>query len=63
MPEINFQVKIKGGKQTKTEIKVTSFTDNDPVIYFQEGTSYCKSKLMKDVEDYLKMRVRPDDSD
>ena len=63
MPEINFQVKIKGGKKTKTEIKTISFTDNDPVIYFQEGTSYRKSKLMKDVQDYIKMLVKPNDSD
>jgi hypothetical protein len=58
MPEINFQVKIKGGKKTKTEIKTISFTDNETIIFFQEGTAFRRSELMKAVEDYLRMLVK-----
>jgi len=58
MPEINFQVKIKGGKKTKTDIKTVSYTDNEKIIFFQEGVSYRKSDLMKAVEDCLNMMVK-----
>lgn len=49
MPEINFRIKVKGGKRTETQVGVEPYGDANKIITFKNGVTVDGNELAKEI--------------
>ncbi len=63
MPELNFRVKIRGGKRTPTEVHVTPMSVNEKVITFVNGRAVTSSYMASVIDKAIINFIRPEDKE
>ena len=53
MPEINFRVKIIGGKRTDSRVYVESMADKNKKIVFRHGTVLSSGEINVAIRDFI----------